>query len=447
MWYFVTNTQHHGYGLWQLAVFLTNPGFNWLIVMYSLLKSPNSVILWISVLFNSDTFQFTAAPAQTVFTLTPTLLNGLFLIHPILILTGFAIIIQWSQASTQRYQHHLFQWSRQSTSSGAHLNLLVLLILCGVFLGGWWAYQELGWGGWWSWDPVEIINLVLLVLCLHASHSPGFLRATALSTTHNIFVLVLVLHLTVRFDLFNSVHSFLTAQPTYYSALIGWGFVYLLLPCSTPKSYLGIWRLDNVGMGWVLLGLCIGLNAQIWGIGNWNVWWGWIYICALDIFTHTYLHVFILWVIVLLNNYILWIFVLYRYFNSTNTTLQLTHTLIAVLVTQIVFNQHTYFPVWEPTQFKWISSWIDLVVSFHDNTYTVVYQQFALWSQHTYPTVGIFSYVYTLTYPFLYPTNSEHMEMMYNLYNWYFCGLGFMLVNFKNIIYWWKTRYKKWCII
>ena len=26
---------------------------------------------------------------------------------------------------------------------------------CGIALGSWWAYYELGWGGWWFWDPVE----------------------------------------------------------------------------------------------------------------------------------------------------------------------------------------------------------------------------------------------------------------------------------------------------
>ena len=25
----------------------------------------------------------------------------------------------------------------------------------GIMLGGWWAYNELGWGGYWAWDPVE----------------------------------------------------------------------------------------------------------------------------------------------------------------------------------------------------------------------------------------------------------------------------------------------------
>lgn len=31
---------------------------------------------------------------------------------------------------------------------------------CGIVLGSWWAYRELGWGGWWFWDPVENASLL-----------------------------------------------------------------------------------------------------------------------------------------------------------------------------------------------------------------------------------------------------------------------------------------------
>jgi cytochrome c-type biogenesis protein CcmF len=31
----------------------------------------------------------------------------------------------------------------------------VVILTCGITLGSWWAYYELGWGGWWCWDPVE----------------------------------------------------------------------------------------------------------------------------------------------------------------------------------------------------------------------------------------------------------------------------------------------------
>src|SRR6266705_1824434 len=30
-----------------------------------------------------------------------------------------------------------------------------MFLTCGIALGSWWAYYELGWGGWWFWDPVE----------------------------------------------------------------------------------------------------------------------------------------------------------------------------------------------------------------------------------------------------------------------------------------------------
>ena len=34
-------------------------------------------------------------------------------------------------------------------------NMAWAMLTCGITLGSWWAYYELGWGGWWFWDPVE----------------------------------------------------------------------------------------------------------------------------------------------------------------------------------------------------------------------------------------------------------------------------------------------------
>ncbi len=33
-------------------------------------------------------------------------------------------------------------------------------LTCGIALGSWWAYYELGWGGFWFWDPVENASLL-----------------------------------------------------------------------------------------------------------------------------------------------------------------------------------------------------------------------------------------------------------------------------------------------
>jgi cytochrome c-type biogenesis protein CcmF len=35
-----------------------------------------------------------------------------------------------------------------------------IALTCGIALGSWWAYYELGWGGFWFWDPVENASLM-----------------------------------------------------------------------------------------------------------------------------------------------------------------------------------------------------------------------------------------------------------------------------------------------
>src|SRR3989442_6040462 len=41
------------------------------------------------------------------------------------------------------------RWSRPWTT------IAWMFLTCGIALGSFWAYYELGWGGWWFWDPVE----------------------------------------------------------------------------------------------------------------------------------------------------------------------------------------------------------------------------------------------------------------------------------------------------
>src|SRR3954471_5962727 len=36
-------------------------------------------------------------------------------------------------------------------------------LTAGIVMGGWWAYEVLGWGGYWAWDPVE--NASVLPWC------------------------------------------------------------------------------------------------------------------------------------------------------------------------------------------------------------------------------------------------------------------------------------------
>ena len=44
-------------------------------------------------------------------------------------------------------------------------------LTCGIALGSYWAYYELGWGGWWFWDPVENVSLMPWIAGLALVHS------------------------------------------------------------------------------------------------------------------------------------------------------------------------------------------------------------------------------------------------------------------------------------
>jgi len=46
-----------------------------------------------------------------------------------------------------------------------------IFLTMGIVLGGWWAYEELGWGGYWAWDPVENASLIPWLLSTAFLHS------------------------------------------------------------------------------------------------------------------------------------------------------------------------------------------------------------------------------------------------------------------------------------
>ena len=46
-----------------------------------------------------------------------------------------------------------------------------IALTCGIALGSWWAYYELGWGGFWGWDPVENASLMPWLIATALLHS------------------------------------------------------------------------------------------------------------------------------------------------------------------------------------------------------------------------------------------------------------------------------------
>ena len=140
--------------------------------------------------------------------------NPWMVIHPPILFTGYALLaVPFAFALAGLWRRDYDGWARQAlpwTLAGWSFLGLALL------LGGYWAYETLGWGGYWGWDPVENSALVpwltataLLHALLVQRTSGGFRRAS--------FALAILTYLLVFYATFLtrtgvlssfSVHSF-----------------------------------------------------------------------------------------------------------------------------------------------------------------------------------------------------------------------------------------------
>lgn len=108
---------------------------------------------------------------------------------------------------------------------------------CGIVLGSWWAYRELGWGGWWFWDPVENASLLpwlastALIHSLIVSEKRDVFKGWTLLLAIITFGLSLIGTFLVRSGVLVSVHTF-ASDPTrgvfllsFLTLLIGGAFL------------------------------------------------------------------------------------------------------------------------------------------------------------------------------------------------------------------------------
>jgi len=145
--------------------------------------------------------------------LNPVLRDGGMLIHPPVVLAGFAafaipfafacaaLLAGRADAAWIRHTRRfaLLAWSLQTA---------------GLLLGMWWAYHVLGWGGYWGWDPVENVALMpwlATTAYLHSSQVQerrGRLRTWNLGLVILAFLLVVFGTFIVRSGVVPSVHTF-----------------------------------------------------------------------------------------------------------------------------------------------------------------------------------------------------------------------------------------------
>ncbi|AWB67401.1 heme lyase NrfEFG subunit NrfE [Saccharobesus litoralis] len=87
-------------------------------------------------------------------------------------------------------------------------------LTCGIALGSWWAYYELGWGGWWFWDPVENASFMpwlagtALIHSLAVTEKRNAFKSWTLLLAITAFSLSLLGTFLVRSGILVSVHAF-----------------------------------------------------------------------------------------------------------------------------------------------------------------------------------------------------------------------------------------------
>jgi cytochrome c-type biogenesis protein CcmF len=102
------------------------------------------------------------------------------------------------------------RWSRPWTT------VAWMFLTCGIALGSFWAYYELGWGGWWFWDPVENASFMpwlvgtALIHSLAVTEKRGGFKSWTVLLAIAAFSLSLLGTFLVRSGVLTSVHAFAT---------------------------------------------------------------------------------------------------------------------------------------------------------------------------------------------------------------------------------------------
>jgi len=164
--------------------------------------------------------------------LNPLLQNYWMVIHPQILFTGFSsMAVPYTFAVAGLLRRDYQSWVKVAkpwTVFGA------AVLGTGIILGGYWAYETLGWGGYWGWDPVENSSLIPWLVCVASIHTMMSQRRSGTFVKTN-FVLSILCFIMVLYSTFltrsgvlgeTSVHSFVDAGMWAYWLLLGVIFLF-----------------------------------------------------------------------------------------------------------------------------------------------------------------------------------------------------------------------------
>ena len=191
------------------------------------------------ILFTSNPFlRLDPAPFEGA-GLNPLLQDPGLAIHPPMLYAGYVgLSASFSYAAAALIVGEA-GWAR---AARPFMLIAWIALTCGIALGSWWAYYELGWGGFWFWDPVENASLMpwlIATALLHsalATEQSGAFRTWTLLLAIGGFSLSLIGTFLVRSGVLSSVHAF-ASDPTR-------GFFIMVLILCAIGGALGLfaWR-------------------------------------------------------------------------------------------------------------------------------------------------------------------------------------------------------------
>jgi cytochrome c-type biogenesis protein CcmF len=180
--------------------------------------------------------------------LNPLLQDPAMVAHPPMLYMGYvgmcvAFAFAISALIGGRLDATWARWSRPWTT------VAWMFLTCGIALGSFWAYYELGWGGWWFWDPVENASFMpwlvgtALIHSLAVTEKRGGFKSWTVLLAITAFSLSLLGTFLVRSGVLSSVHAF-ASDPKRGIFILG--FLTLVIGGSLA---LYAWRAKQVGLG------------------------------------------------------------------------------------------------------------------------------------------------------------------------------------------------------
>ena len=180
--------------------------------------------------------------------LNPLLQDPAMVAHPPMLYmgyVGFSVAFAFAIAAllSGRLDAAWARWSRPWTT------VAWMFLTCGIALGSWWAYYELGWGGWWFWDPVENASFMpwlvgtALIHSLAVTEKRGGFKSWTVLLAIAAFSLSLLGTFLVRSGVLTSVHAFATDPKRGIFIL---AFLVFVIGGSL---LLYAWRAKQVGLG------------------------------------------------------------------------------------------------------------------------------------------------------------------------------------------------------